>query len=139
MINPCFVQRLFQLIVWHSCQMVNFLEPQGAVTPGFNALRRGKVYSLVPEAPFLGECRRGPRHFWSRQTRVVYGLAPRPTSKMALSDTCPFGEVVNKYRLINPCSVQRLFQLTVWHSCQMINFLEPQGSVPPGFNPLRRG
>ncbi len=31
------------------------------------------------------------------------------------------------------------FQQTVWHSCRMVNFLKPQGTVPLGFNPLWRG
>ena len=31
--------------------------------------------------PFLGERRRGPRHFWSRRACLGYGPAPGPTEK----------------------------------------------------------
>ena len=41
------------------------------------------------------------------------GLAPGPTLKKALCHTCVFGGVLNKYRLISSCFVQRLFPLNV--------------------------
>ena len=59
--------------------------------------------------PSWGECQRGPRHFWKCRTHLGSGSAPRPTLKKALCHTCPFGEEVKKYYLINPCFVQRLF------------------------------
>ena len=56
--------------------------------------------------------------------------------KKALCHTHPVGGPVDKYRWINPCFVQRLFRLTVWHSCWTVNLLESQGAVPPVFNHL---
>ena len=32
--------------------------------------------------PFLGECRRGPRHFWECRVCLGYGPAPLPTVKI---------------------------------------------------------
>ena len=60
----------------------------GAVPPGFNPPRRGEVYRLVP---FLGECRRGPRHFWDCRARVGSGPEPGPILKKALCNTRPVG------------------------------------------------
>ena len=70
---------------------------KGAVSPGFNPLRRGWVYCLVPEAPLLGECRRSPRHFWKYWARVSYGPAPGPTLKKALCHTRPLGGTEDIY------------------------------------------
>ena len=46
---------------------------------GFNPIRRSWVYRPAPEAPLLGECRRGQRHFWKCRARVGSGPAPGPT------------------------------------------------------------
>ena len=37
----------------------------GGRVQGSRLLRQGLVYGLTPEVPFLGECRRDPKHFWS--------------------------------------------------------------------------
>ena len=57
--------------------------------PGLNPLRRGWVYRPAPEALLLGECRRGPRHFWKCRACVGFGPAPGPTLKKALRYTRP--------------------------------------------------
>ena len=49
---------------------------------------------------FLGECWRGPRHFWSHWACLGYSLAPRPILKKALCHTRPVGGVYNKYWLL---------------------------------------
>ena len=41
----------------------------------------GGGYRLVPEAPLLEECRRGPWHFGKGRARVGSGPAPGPTLK----------------------------------------------------------
>ena len=66
-----------------------YLWLQGAVSPGFNSLWRGWVYRLAPEAPLLGECQWGPRHFWKCRAHVGSGPAPEPTLKNALCHTRP--------------------------------------------------
>ena len=55
---------------------IHHLWPQGAVSPGFNPLRRGWVYRPAPEAPRKGECR----------LSVALGFDPAtgPTLKTAL-------------------------------------------------------
>ena len=40
-----------------------------------------------PRHPFLGKCRRAPRHFWSRRAFLGYCHAPSPHFKMALWHT----------------------------------------------------
>ena len=46
--------------------------------------------------PFLGECRRGLRHFWKCRARVGYASAPEPTLKNALCHTRPLGGTEDK-------------------------------------------
>ena len=92
------------------------LEPQGAVTPGSNHLRRGCVYRLVPEAPYLMRMQIGPEaphltrmqtgleaphltrmhtgHFLSRRAYQSYSPVPGPTLEMVLCRTHLFGEWV---------------------------------------------
>ena len=45
--------------------------------PGSNPPWRGYVYRLALE----GECRRGPRHFWSRRTHLKKGLVPHSSGR----------------------------------------------------------
>ena len=81
-----------------SCHWI-YLWPQVAVPPGFNPLRRGCVYRSAPEVPLLGECRRGPWHFWKCRARVGFGSAPRTTLRKALCHTRPVVGTEDKYHL----------------------------------------
>ena len=105
--------------------------------------------------PWKGECRRGPRHFWKLPLVLGFGPATGPTLKTAL---CHIRTLVG--RRINTARLARFFlddaalcpvvghsRPTVVASCTVIlgvfhhwiHHLWPQGAVPPGFNPLRRG
>ena len=50
--------------------------------------------------PFLGESRRGLRHFWECRARLGYGAAPGPTLRKALCRTRPVGGTADKYHQI---------------------------------------
>ena len=58
-----------------------YLEPQRAVLPGSTPLERARFIVWRPRHPFLGECRLGPRHFWSHRASLGYGTVPGPTLK----------------------------------------------------------
>ena len=62
LINLCFMQRLFQLTVWHLCRIVNFLEPQVLT---LLAGVRSIAWSL--RHPFQGNVRR----VWASVLRPV--------------------------------------------------------------------
>ena len=87
----------------------------------------------------LGECWQGPWHFWSRWTSSEPRLCARTHRKKPLCHTRPSNGTFVKYCFISSCSMQRLFQLTVWHSCETVNSFESQGTVAPGFNPRFHG
>ena len=74
----------FQLTLWHSCRMINFLEPQGAVPPGFNPLWRGWVYRPAPEAPLFRGMPTGSEAFLELPLVLGFGPATGPTLKTAL-------------------------------------------------------
>ena len=73
------------VMIWSGVSRLwTYLVPQEAVPPGFNPLWRAYIYRLELEAsPFLGECRRGPRHFRECQERLGYGPASGPTLQKA--------------------------------------------------------
>ena len=88
----CFVQR------FSSVPSGEFLEPQAAVFPAFNPPWGGVMFiAWRLRHPFLGECRRGPRCFWSRQARLGDGPVLGPTKK-ALCYTRPSGGTFVKYQ-----------------------------------------
>ena len=64
----------FQQIVWHPYESVNFLEPQGAILPGFNPPWRGQVYCQVLEAPLSRGMLMRPKAFL--ELSGVSGLRP---------------------------------------------------------------
>ena len=69
----------------------------------------GWVYCLAHEAPFLGECRRSPRHFLKWLACLGYGAAPRPTLKKVLYCTRPFGGARDKLPPKAPPKLMRSF------------------------------
>ena len=71
------------------CLVTGYTSGIRGLTPGFNPLRRHWTYCPAPEAPLLGECRWGPRHFWKYRARVGSGPVPGPTLKEALCHTRP--------------------------------------------------
>ena len=58
-----------------------YLEPQGAVSLALTLLGGVRFIAWRLRHHLLGECRRGPSHFWECRTRLGYGPAPRPTLK----------------------------------------------------------
>ena len=126
----------------------------------------GGGYCLAPEAPQKRECRRGRRYFWPCRTRVGYGPATGPT---LITASCLIRALVgrnDKYR--GPRGRSRAFvcglsslvlglhsvgRLTSGRFCRVClgtgdfcrvclgtgEFLRPQGAIPPGLYPLRRG
>ena len=107
--QPLLPAEAFQQTVWHSCRMVNFLEPQGAVPPGFNPLGRGSIYCLATEAPLFRGMPTEPEAFLG----MPDASGPLPCTwthlKKALRHTCPLRGAVNKYRSISLCFMQRPF------------------------------
>ena len=77
--QPQLRAEVFQQTVWHSCRIVNFLEPQGAVPQVLNLHRGVRFIAWRLGHPSLGECQRSLRHFWSRWMRVGFGPASGPT------------------------------------------------------------
>ena len=89
--------------------MVNFLEPQGPSPQVLTLMGGVRFIAWRLRYPFLGECRRGLRHFGECWMHLGSGPVPGPTLKKALCHTCPFGGAVHKYRLISPCFMLRFF------------------------------
>ena len=140
LISLCFVLRLFSglsgiRVGWLISSSLRGPSPQALTLSG------GVMFiSWNLRRPSLGECRRGPRHFWECQTRVGSGPAPGSTWKMALCHTwCDVWCDVRQISLDQLLLRAEAFQQTVWNSCRTVNFLETQGAVPPGFNPHGRG
>ena len=120
----------FQLTVWHSCRMVNFLEPQGVVP---------QALTLFGGVRFIAWhlWRWGPMHFWECRTRLGSRPAPGPTLKKALYTLVRWW-VGQQILLDQPLLCAEDFQLSSirvrWLISQSL-----RGPSPPGFNPLRRG
>ena len=53
-------------VSWSRRALISILEPQRAVPWGSNPPWRARFITWHLRRPFLGECRRGPRHFWSQ-------------------------------------------------------------------------
>ena len=83
---------------WVCLDTGDFLRPQGAIPLGLYPLRGCWVYCLAPEAPQIGECRRGRRYFWPCRTRVGFGPATGPTLKTALCHIRALVGRFDKYR-----------------------------------------
>ena len=61
--------------------LTGILEPQGAVPQALTLLGGARFIAWRLRPPFLGECRRGPRHFWECRAYLGYCPAPGPTKK----------------------------------------------------------
>ena len=79
LISSCFEQRLFS---WLSGIRVGWLISSSLRAPSLQALTLfggARFIAWRLRRPSLGECRRGPRHFWSGRACLGHGLAPGPT------------------------------------------------------------
>ena len=73
------------------------LEPQGVVSLGSNPPRLGdRFIAWRLRCPFLGECRRAPKHFCCHRACLGYGPASGSTLKKASRQTCPIGVKYDK-------------------------------------------
>ena len=135
-----------------SSSLANFeliLRSQGAFPLGFYLPRVGWVYCPTPGAPQKGNADGTEGMFGTCRMRVGYGPAPGPTIKRpcailarsvgratnTASSSLALCPVVGRPR---PAVVaSRTVRSGVFH--HWIHHLWPQGAVPPGFNPLRRG
>ena len=147
------------------CSLTGILEPQGSVPQGLILLVGARFIAWCLRRPFLGVCRRGPRHFWERQAYLGYGHASDPPKK-ALCHTRLVGGTKDKHRS-PPSRVERMYYslggpglgrnpvgrfLSVCRPgrvcpgscdsrsrCALTGFLESQEAVPEGFKPTWRG
>ena len=78
--------------------LTSILEPQETVSQALTLLGVARFIAWRLKRPFLGECRRSSRHFWSRQACLGYSPTPRPTQK-TLRHSRPFGGMCGKHRL----------------------------------------
>ena len=92
---------------------------RGVVPQALTLLGGVRFIAWCLRRPFLGECQRGPRHFWECRVRLVYGPA-RTNLKKALCHTCSFGGAVNKYRW------HQILARIVWFFCTMELLIRPR-------------
>ena len=74
---------------------LTYFEPQGAVAQALTRLHGAWFIALCP---FLGECRRGPWHFWECRAYLGYSPCDQIHFKKALCHTRPFDGACDKYR-----------------------------------------
>ena len=89
---------------WHGCwgrrSSSSVREPS---LQALTLLGRARFMARCLRRLFLGECRQGSRHFWSRQACLGYGSLTGPTFKKALCHTCSLFGARDKERKYADC------------------------------------